>query len=173
MWGDLAIRWTARLTVGCYFARLYYDTDRIDNQRSQHRARCWWTIGCAIFLLHVVMAFHFEHHWNHTAALDATAKRTAEMTGWNSGIGLYVNELFLLLWLTDTVIWWRYLDWSRNRLVYWIVQFIFAFLMFQATFVFGPPLWRIVVPVLIAGLIVKRRQSIRLDSSNNADPSIS
>lgn len=164
-WGEFAIRWTARLAVACYLARLYYDCDGLANKTAQRSARWWWTIGCLIFLVHVLIAFHFEHHWDHAAAFDATAKRTLEMTGWNSGVGLYVNEVFLCLWLADTLLWWRDFDWPRNRIAYWIVHFLFAFLMFQATFVFGPPLWKFAIPLAITALTLKRLLSVRRTSS--------
>lgn len=148
MSGELLIRWSARLAVACYGARVIFDV-RPAGWNSSRAARLWWTIGCAIFLVHVAAAFHFHHHWNHAAAFDETAQRTAEMTGWNSGAGLYVNEAFLLLWLTDVALWWRNPSWPQNRRVYCVVQSIFAFLMIQATAVFGPPLWKPVVLVYL------------------------
>ena len=138
MSGELLIRWTARLAVACYGARLICDSAATQNESSMRMARWWWTIGCGWFLIHVATAFHFEHHWDHAAAFDYTSRRTAEMTGWKSGTGLYVNEAFLCVWLVDTILWWRNLSWPRNRRAYWIVQGIFGFLMIQATAVFGP-----------------------------------
>jgi len=146
MLGEILVHWTARIAVACYVARLICDTSRNKGTHSQKRARCWWTIGCVAFLLHVMSAFHFIHHWNHAAAFESTAKRTAEMTGWNSGFGLYVNEAFLLLWLTDTFLWWQDLFWPRHRRIYWLVQSVFAFLMLQATAIFGPPFW---IPLVV------------------------
>lgn len=159
------------MAVACYVARAYYDLDGLSSLRSQRRARGWWTAGCVVFLVHVVCAFHFEHRWDHSAAFEATAKRTAEMTGWKSGIGLFVNEAFLCMWLIDTVLWWRNLGWPQYRWPHWTVQFLFAFLMFQATFVFGPPMWKIVVPVLGGVLILKRMQINRRISSKRIDRS--
>jgi hypothetical protein len=161
MFEEMIVRWTARLAVACYVARLMIDSrpgDRISRQRI---ARWWWTIGCAWFLLHVIAAFHFTHHWNHSAAFESTARRTAEMTGWNSGVGLYINEAFLCLWLTDTVLWWRDDSWPDHRRIYWTIQGIFAFLFIQATVVFGPPFWKpmaMLVVVLFLARNLKRHQ---------------
>jgi hypothetical protein len=152
MSGEFLIRWSARLAVACYAARLMCDV-RASGPNSSRIARWWWTIGGAIFLAHVASAFHFHHHWNHAAAFDETARRTEEMTGWNSGTGLYINEAFLVLWLTDLMIWWKNPCWPQNRRAYWIVQAIFAFLMIQATAVFGPPFWKPVVAVFIGILL--------------------
>ena len=156
MVGEMLIRWTARLAVACYVARLMCDTGRKNDVPSQHAARWWWTIGCACFLMHVAAAFHFEHGWSHAAAFKYTAKRTAEMTGWNSGFGLYVNEAFLCLWLADTILWWRRLSWPENRRIYWTVQGVFAFLMIQATAIFGPPFWMPVFLLVVALLLLVR-----------------
>ncbi len=155
MIGEFLVRWTARIAVACYIARLACDSGHNGGIDSQKIARIWWSIGCATFVLHVIVAFHFIHHWSHTAAFDATAKRTAEMTGWNSGFGLYINEAFLLLWLTDTFFWWQDVSWPRHRRIYWTVQSVFAFLMIQATAIFGPPFWIPVVVLVIAILSIR------------------
>lgn len=160
MEGELLIRWTARLAVVCYVGRLLCDVRRPQTPALKNAAMCWWTVGCAIFMAHVTAAFHFQHAWNHAEAFNYTARRTAEMTGWNSGTGLYINEAFLCLWIADTTIWWWKSDWPQNRIAYWTVQSIFAFLMTQATAVFGPPLWKPVALLVVAGLWF---QSMRRD----------
>lgn len=151
MFGDALIRWTARLFVVCYVGRLCIDAGGRRDANSQRTARWLWTLGCVIFLLHVAVAFHFQHGWSHAAALEYVRQRTLRDTGWDSGIGLYINYAFGVLWLVDVSLWWRHLDWSEQRLPYWTVQIIFAFLMSQATVVFGPSFWR---PVCIATVLL-------------------
>lgn len=153
MWGETIIRWTARLAVACYVGRILCDAADGPDRKRQGPARLWWTAGCLIFLVHVAAAFHWEHHWNHASAFDYTARRTTKMTGWNSGIGLYINEAFLVLWLVDTIAWWRNPLWPQHRVAYWTVQSVFAFLMFQATAVFGPPFWKPVTATVLVCLI--------------------
>lgn len=156
MMGDMIVRWTARFAVACYLARVMCDVHDSQNTPAQKWARWWWTAGCVIFLIHVATAFHFEHGWNHAKAFEHTAKRTDEMTGWNSGVGLYINEGFLCLWLFDTVMWWRNLGWPLvHRYMYWAVQAIFGFLMFQATVVFGPPFWRPLGALLLLAVVIQ------------------
>lgn len=154
--GDALIRWTARLFVACYVGRLCVDTAGRRDESAQRAARWWWTIGCGIFVLHVVAAFHFQHGWSHAAAFEHVRQRTLLDTGWDSGIGLYINHAFGLLWLADTVVWWRRLDWSQQRPMYWIVQSLFAFMMIQATAVFGPPFWRDICAAAVFILIALR-----------------
>ena len=157
---DQIIRWTARIAVGCYCARLILDASGSKSPRVLQWSRGWWTIGCGVFLVHVIAAFHLEYHWDHTVAFDYTAKRTAELTGWSSGVGIYINELFLAIWLVDTFLWWRNINWPQYRSAYWTVQFIFGFLMFQSTAVFGPPFWRPIVFAVVLSLIVLRIRSL-------------
>jgi hypothetical protein len=156
MLGDGIIRWTARLAVTCYVGRLCVDVAGRRDAASQRIARWMWTIGCGIFLLHVAAAFHFLHGWSHAAAFEHVRQRTLHDIGWNSGSGIYVNYAFTLLWLVDTILWWRRLDWSGKRASYWIVQSVFAFLMIQATAVFGPPLWMPICAAVVISLIAIR-----------------
>ena len=67
-----------------------------------------------------------------------TARQSKELTGWNSGGGLYLNYLFALVWMTRVV-------WSRIALAYhsspptfWTrsVRGFFLFMIFNGAFVF-------------------------------------
>jgi hypothetical protein len=69
-------------------------------------ARAAWTGGIALALIHVGLAFHFVYGWNHEAAIAATARQAAERVGWGWRGGIYVNYLFLVLWLADVCWWW-------------------------------------------------------------------
>jgi hypothetical protein len=151
---DAIIRWTARLAVACYVSRLCWDVAGCRDAASQKKARLVWSVGCAIFLLHVAAAFHFLYGWSHESAYEHVRKRTFDQTGWNSGFGIYINYAFTLLWLTDTILWWRRPDWPEQRLPYWITQGVFAFLMFQATAVFGPWFWTPLCAVIALFLLI-------------------
>jgi len=152
--GDLLIAWTARAAVACYVGRVAIDAAGRCDPAAQKTVRWIWTLGCIIFLAHVAAAFHFVHGWSHAAAYEHVARRTNEMIGWTTGVGLYVNYAFTLVWLVDCVLWWRCLDWPKRRVPYWIIQLLFGFLMMQATMVFGPPFWKPVGLVTIAGLLM-------------------
>ena len=155
------IQWTARWAVCGYLARIWVEIDDRSKVSTRMLARRWWTFGCVGFVLHVICAFHFAHHWSHAAAWEATARRTAEMTGWYSGWGLAVNEGFLVLWICDTILWWRNLAWPENRIIFRSIQLVFAFLMIQATVVFGPPVWKWVAFVVLAMILIRRRVLVR------------
>jgi hypothetical protein len=125
-------------------------------------ARLFWTAGFVAFLIHVICAFHFVHHWSHAAAYADTARQTAEVVGLDWGGGLYANYAFAAVWLADVIWWWispsSYL--ARSRWVEWIVQGFMAFISFNATVVFGVGAIRwagVAATALLALLLVRRR----------------
>jgi hypothetical protein len=97
------------------------------------------TAGCLANLGHVLLAFDIVHAWDHDLAYAAVAAQTFEQTGFDTGVGLYINYSFTGMWLLDALSWWliprRYA--RRPRWLDGIVQFIFVFMFFNATVVFG------------------------------------
>lgn len=142
------IVWSARLSFALYVVgqalRWRSPESRI--------ARVVWTAGCAVLAMHMLLAFGIAHGWSHAAAYHATAKRTFEYTGWNSGMGLYFNEITLLLWGADVIWSWR----STQRPRWWrrLVEIVLAFMFFNAVCVFAPWESRIVGGIMFAGLVV-------------------
>jgi hypothetical protein len=136
--GELLTRWTVRVAAGLYVLALALRLGGGDPRRLVY-ARLLWTAGCFAFLLHVLCAFHFYHHWSHWAAYETTARQTAEAVGLRWGGGLFANYAFALVWLADAGWWWRGLARyeARPRYVEWAVQGFLGFMMFNATVVFG------------------------------------
>ncbi len=96
-------------------------------------ARAGWLAGWLMFLVHVAAAFHIAHGWSHAAAYEHT-ERTAGV-----GEGIYVNYLFGLVWGADAV-WFAGFPGSyarRPRWVGWAVHGFLAFVVFNATVVYG------------------------------------
>jgi len=168
---ELLTRWSVRLAVICYLGRVAIDLGllRAGPSRSTNKISRWlWTIGCLFNLTHVVCAFAFFHDWSHDRALAHTAAQTEALTGLRWGGGLYWNYAFTLFWLADTVAWWagdvnrRY----RVRSYFWTLHAIFAFMVFNATVVFGPPVWSwvaiLVGVALTAVTFLSRRKRNRL-----------
>lgn len=150
--GIAVTAWTARIAVGCYLARLLIDVARPRDLAWQSRGRMIWTVGGLVFCLHVLAAYHFYHHWSRAAAWEHTREQTLLKTGWDSGAGLLVNDLFLMVWLLDLVVWWCDLTWPQRRGWYAATQGFLLFIVFNATVVFGPRGWILVIvpAVLIA-----------------------
>jgi hypothetical protein len=103
-------------------------------------ARAIWTIGIALAFIHVVLAFQFVYEWNHEAAMAATVRQAADRfgVGWQGGI--YVNYVFLALWLADVCWWWaapashasRPLWLERSRLVFFTFMFVNGAIVFAS-----------------------------------------
>ncbi|MDX1969690.1 MAG: hypothetical protein SFV23_21125 [Planctomycetaceae bacterium] len=149
--------WTARAAVGCYVVRLLIDASRPRDDRWQRRARLVWTLGVAIFLMHAAAAFHYYHAWSHAAAWEHTREQTLSQTGWDSGAGLYCNYAFTAAWLIDAAAWWFDCHWPRRYWVYAPLQSFYAFMILNATAVFGPSNWIPAAVLVLIALVVLRR----------------
>ncbi|MEW4487662.1 hypothetical protein AB1L42_06245 [Thalassoglobus sp. JC818] len=142
----VVVHWTARLMVVCYLLRVMIDLrsgSLAPDHNSQSRARVLWTIGCVLFLTHLSFAFAFIHHFDHAHAYQHTAERTAKVIGVEWGGGIYVNHAFAIFWIYDVLRWWtRGVESARiPRSYFWTVHGVFAFMILNATVVFGPHYW--------------------------------
>lgn len=150
--GEALMRWTVRFSVLFYLLRLW--TLLKTRPKIPTTAECWiWTAGWLGYAAHVVLAFHFVHQWSHADAWQHTASETDRMFGVHRGEGLWVNFAFSAWWLSDVV-----RIWSANRRqrrtdvgLDYFTQAFFAFIVFNATVVFGPAVYRwMSIPVLLA-----------------------
>lgn len=135
--GPELIAWTVRLGVVCFAVVLGGWAAGQTGPQADRRLRLVWTCGWFLFILHMLAAFHFQHHWSHAEAVADTAKQTGELIGWEFGGGVYFNYLFLLVWAVDVVLWWLgqqsaiwYRAWRKVILAYLI------FLAFNGVVVF-------------------------------------
>lgn len=102
-------------------------------------ARAFWTLGCLCYLVHVVSAFHYYHHWSHEAAYLETARQTREVVNLEFGAGVFVSYAFTLAWLADVLWWWCHGVESYVRRPRWVMlawHGFFFFVVFSATVVF-------------------------------------
>ena len=128
MSGEWLTRGTVWLALSLYVA----------GQILPHRSAARWfnTLGCVAFLAHVACAFQFYHGWSHSVAYADTARQTKELTGWNSGAGLYINYLFALVWMGDVIWSWASYD-ARPPWITWSVRGFFWFMIFNGAVVFA------------------------------------
>ncbi|MGL6073740.1 MAG: hypothetical protein ACRC8S_06220 [Fimbriiglobus sp.] len=94
----------------------------------------WSIAGWLSLVLHVLIVFELVHGWSHSSAYEATERQSGY--GW----GVFVNYAVILLWGVE--IWWRQPSFSVA------VNLLLAFVMFNATVVFGQ--W----PVQVLGGLV-------------------
>lgn len=122
---------TVRIALVCYaivVGHLLTGRRRLDRRTL---LRGLWTIGCVAFILHVLAAFHYTHHWSHRAAILSTAEQTQQLLGWAFGEGLYFSYLFLLLWTADVLWWWLRPEHYESRSI-WLECGIHGYLFFIA-----------------------------------------
>ena len=119
---------------------------RLRPERGRSWARILWTLGLAFFLVHVAAAFHVFYDWSHAVGFAETARQTRELTGFESGYGLYLNYLFTGVWLADATYWWlsgleRYA--ARPAWITFLVHGFFLFMIVNGAVVFvkGPARW--------------------------------
>lgn len=161
------IRWTARIALLLYASALVLTLSPRFRPSYDRQARLLYTLGCVIFLAHVVAVFHFVHHWSHAAAYRETARQTAvffhldpNRGAAHLGAGLYLNYAFTLLWTADALYWWAVgPDVYRRRLrrLTLSLHAFLLFLAFNATVVFVPPparwigasLWLLLIYVFV------------------------
>lgn len=117
---------------------LYVGGEVVRRRWGSTRAAHWLnTLGCVMFFAHVACAFHFYHGWSHSAAYADTARQTAEMVGWNSGAGLYVNYLFAAVWFADAFWSWTAAGYAARRVwVTWTIRAFFWFMIVNGAVVF-------------------------------------
>ncbi|MBX9680066.1 MAG: hypothetical protein K2X38_14990 [Gemmataceae bacterium] len=129
--------------------------------------RVYWLMGWATCLVHVFVAFHLAHQWSHDRAVEATAKQTADLVGFPFGGGVWINYAFLAIWGMDAAWRWRFPSryWMRSAGWHWTILGFLAFIMFNATVVFGGWRGRIVGVAGVATLVIVlvRKGSIRSD----------
>lgn len=168
--GEWLLVWTIRLSMLCYLSRLFIVVQRGWTARIPSRIECiFWSLGCVLYVVHVVCAFAFAHDWSHQTAFDYTAIETQRIAGVRRGEGIWVNYLFTVVWIADAI---RLAIAHRRRLqtsrkVDWAVHVFFGFIVFNATVIFGPPIYRwasIVVMVVFAVMLTQRK----LQSSEQA-----
>lgn len=124
--------------------------------RSDRLARAIWTVGIALALIHVVLAFELVHAWDHEAAVAATARQAADRFGWGWRGSIYVNYVFLALWLADAAWWWiapvshatRPLRLEAGRLA------LFTFMFLNGAVIFASATGRIVGVAAVAAVLL-------------------
>jgi hypothetical protein len=111
----------------------------------QGTARALWTLAAVLCLVHAAAAFHWRHHWSHAAAYEDTAAQTAALTGLEWGGGLWINYLFLVLWIADAGWWW----WSprsyrsSGSLLTSVVTGFFLFMFLNGAVIFADGMMQI------------------------------
>lgn len=158
--GEFLTRWTIRLALVCYVFCLAACIFRRDSGDRRWNAivRLVWTIGCGLFVAHVIAAFGYYHHFSHEAAYDETARQTQAQLGFAIGGGIYFSYLFLAVWIVDAA--WRWIaPGTRPSWFDWPLHAYMFFIAFNGAIVFEGGLSRVagIVACVVLGSLVAWR----------------
>jgi len=125
-----------------------------------------WLVGATAAFGHSALALLSFHDGSHAAAFEATAQQTEELLGVAVGVGLYVNYIFVAVWLVDALL--RCFRADLYRLLpYWYRVAMYSFLIFIAfngTVVFKDGWLRLLGLIVTAVLLVMWWKSERKPS---------
>ncbi len=171
--GEQLTIWTIRIAVALYGFSVAAQLLAAGRASWRRTARAFWSAGCVIYVIHVLVAFHYYHHWSHAAVFEHTARRTEAVVGAAVGYGVYVSYLFTILWIVDAIEWWRigvarYAN--RPRWLHAALHAFFAFIVFNGTVIFetGPIRWFGIGMFAVFAVLMAWRMSnarIRADTS--------
>ena len=121
-------------------------------------ARPLWIAGGVLAVVHMLLTFALRYQWDHETAVVETARQGAAVYGFAWRGSIYVNYLFLVLWLT--VAWrWRHWLWRAFALMM-IVNGAVIFAR-PAVRPFGVALTASLLWVWIAGSRTVERQGLK------------
>jgi hypothetical protein len=112
----------------------------------------WWAFsaGALLCVVHVTIAMATRYGWSHEAALVATARQTSAVYGLNWGGGLYVNYVFVAVWLHEVWRWRRGPSGAgRAPFAAWTTRAFFFVIILNGAVIFAGGARR-----LVGGLIV-------------------
>ena len=103
------------------------------------RSLTFWAAGALLALIHSVAAFGQFYGWSHETARVMTARQTAEATGIDFGGGIYVNYVFVAVWLLDAIWWCAFPRGyaARPRPISWAIHGFIFFIVLNGSFVFA------------------------------------
>jgi hypothetical protein len=159
---------TAALYATIWFALAAFVAAETGKQRPTVPRWAWplSLAGALLCVVHIVIAFGHRHHWSHDAAVEATARQTAAVYGLAWGGGVYVNYVFVAVWLADL---WRWRTrpaeyFARSPAAQWGLRAFFFIIIFNAAVVFASPRTRVagvVLTVILLASWVTRPASAR------------
>jgi hypothetical protein len=171
--GEFLTRWSVRLALVLYLVAILAFLARSPRNSDRREARLVWTAGCSVMWLHFAAAFQFYHHWSHLVAYQATARDTEVVLGRPFGGGVYFNYLFAALWTADVLRLWLPRRWSgssRWPSLAWVTHAFLAFIVFNATVVFGEGIvrWAGLAAFVALAMVLLSQRARRQDSQGQA-----
>jgi len=99
-------------------------------------------VGAQLGIIHALLALAQRYNWNHALAVTATAQQAAAVYGYEWPGSIYINYIFLAVWLT--------VGW---RLRHWVWRVFVLTMVVNGAVVFVRPSARPLGVVLVAVLL--------------------
>lgn len=115
----------------------------------------WWafSLGLLLAVIHTGLAFDRVHNWIHGDAVRSTAMQTEAVFGVAVGWGVYVNYLFLAVWLADAWCWRAGSQVNdRPRALTWALRAFYLIIIFNGAVVFASGARRILGILILSWL---------------------
>ena len=128
------------------------------HRRTGIAPRWAWPVSAAALIacvLHILIAMAHRHGWSHQAAVLETARQTAEVYGLAWSGGVYVNYLFVGLWVAELA-WWRMDPQRYTRQppwMRWAVRAFYLVIVCNAAVIFVAPDHRMAGVAVTAALL--------------------
>jgi len=115
---------------------------RATDGRVARWARAAWIAGALLAIVHAGIALAARYGWDHEAAVRATAEQSAELYGFRWRGSIYVNYVFLALWLLAA--------WSWRH---WVWRLFVLTMIVNGAIVFARPAARPIGAALVIALV--------------------
>jgi hypothetical protein len=108
-------------------------------------ARLASTLGLLAVLAHVALAFEERYAWSHALAASDTARETEAVFGASTGLEIFANYAFVLIWAAELLWAWASLPGylGRPRRVRDASRALFLVMFGSAAIVFAESAWRL------------------------------
>lgn len=125
-------------------------------RRLQPVARSLFFLGALLCAIHMLIAMAAVHGWSHAAAIAATAGQTEAVFGVRSGSGIYVNYLFVAVWIVDAIARLRAVGSvaRRPRALVWTLRAFYFVIIVNAAVIFAAPERRWLGGIVIVTLVI-------------------
>lgn len=161
--GEHASLWSIRLSLLLLVCCLALQSRGLNS--TDWRLAGLWFLGALLAACHSLGALWTFHHGSQWEAFQSTAQQTEEMIGVRLGAGLYINYLFVCVWLFDSI--WR-IGSARTygklpSIYHWLTLGFLLFIAFNGAVVFKSGLMRwlgILCTALLLFLWIRRRNLV-------------
>jgi hypothetical protein len=114
-----------------------------------------WLLGALVCATHIAIALSWRYGWNHDLAIRATARQTAAVYGIEWGGGVYLNYLFVAIWMIEGL-WWALRPAAyplRPQSLKWATRLFYLVIIVNAAVVFAGGPGRLAGVLLVACLL--------------------